>query len=337
MVKNNELVNELKASQKELCDEFILQPEKVDRIMGSFMQKNKQFHDYTLHNLLLADQQLYNRTGERIELLAPYKRWAKINRNVKKGEKALYILAPIKKKIGIDDEDKSIYKTWFKRVPVFDISQTEGEPYNVDYTENKLELSFDEIKSRTDIPIELISENIRQGKTDGKIIWISENLSDTQKICTLFHEMAHYLLHFGEDRKKLRHDVKELEAESVCYMISSALKIKNDESSAYIKLWAGENSPDIIKGSGSKLIRVAQDIIKSMRLKELIETKTNLNKLSELREIATLNFYAFDECEHELKEINEELYKEAWENNVSSVEAWDYFENRLMEISKISS
>ena len=227
---------------------------------------------------------------------------------MKKGEKALWILAPIQKKMGEDENKEPIYKIWFKRVPVFDISQTEGEAYNVDYTENELNLTFDEIKTRTSIPIVITNEQITQGKTDGETIWISNNFSNTQKICTLFHEMAHYYLHFDEFRKEIKRPHRELEAESVAFMISTALNIKNDESSAYIKLWAGENSPKLIKGVGGKLIRVAQKIIDDMNLREYVEAKTKLNR-----------FYGLKE-----------------ENNWGSIEAWDFFENRLIEGVKLT-
>ena len=57
---------------------------------------------------------------------------------------------------------------------------------------------------------------------------------------------------------------------------------------------------------------------------------SDLAKVKELREMATLNFACFDEC-LELKEIDEELFEEAWNENWSSIESWDYFERKLVE------
>ena len=90
-------VQELREKQKELCDSFILDTDKMDEIMRKHTQKMVQgeFHNYSINNILLADFQLYMRTKETTELLSPFKRWNKVNRYVKKGEKALYILAPI--------------------------------------------------------------------------------------------------------------------------------------------------------------------------------------------------------------------------------------------------
>lgn len=38
----------------------------------------------------------------------------------------------------------------------------------------------------------------------------------------------------------------------------------------------------------------------------------------------------------DLKEIDEELYTEAWENNWGSIDAWDFFETRLIEGIKMT-
>ena len=327
-MSNYEVVSELRDSQKKLCDDFVIHPEKVKKIMDNYMNKINNFHNYSLNNLLIADYQLYMRNGKNIELLAPYKRWGKINRNVKKGEKALYILAPI---FWEEEENgKTIKHKWFKRVPVFDISQTEGEPFEDEYFDYKYDISFDEIVSRTEIPVIMTDKELTLGSTNGKEIKITEKSSDIKKIIDFFHELAHYKLHFGEDREELSREIRELEAESVSYMVSLAIGIENHEASAYIKNWAGENSPELIKGRGSRLIQTAQQIIEDMNLKELIDTKKKISKFNALKEMVALNFACFDEC-LELKELDEELFESACNENWNSNEAWDYFEKGLLE------
>ena len=262
----------LRQKQKELIDEFILDTEKISKIMGVYHNKMANFHRYSVNNLLLAHFQMLERNDEGIELLAPYRRWETIGRNVKKGEKALYILAPIKKTIRDEETDEIIeVKTYFKSVPVFDLSQTEGEPIEEDYTVNHSNITFEEVKnSIKDIEIFESEKQLTKGYTDGKSIHISKHLSDTEKICVLFHELAHYKLHFNKDRKELTSATKELEAESVSFMVSSALGITNHESGAYITNWAGENSHEIIKGKGEKLIKTANQIIDNYGLMDLI-------------------------------------------------------------------
>lgn len=268
----NETAKTLRVKQKELMDEFILQPEKMEKIMRAYSVKRKEFHQYSLGNIILANHQLYSRKGETIDLLAPYKRWGKVNRYVRKGEKAIYILAPIIKETEDEETGEIETKMWFKRVPVFDLSQTEGEKFEEDYTINNSNLTFKDIVSRIKgIPILESEKEITRGYTDGKKIWVSKHISDTEKICTLFHELIHYKLHFGKDRNELDKGIKELEAEAGSFMICSALRITNDESSAYINSWAGENSVKEIEGRGSKLIRITESIIKELNLDSFVE------------------------------------------------------------------
>ena len=143
---------ELRKAQKRLIDEFILSTDKMDMIMGKYMKTMKDFHNYSLGNLILAHFQLMERNGidsEGIDLLGSYKLWQKKGRQVRKGEKALYILAPRFKEI-VDEETGEVVekKMWFRKVPVFDISQTDGEPLEEDYTTNNLHFYFNEIVSR---------------------------------------------------------------------------------------------------------------------------------------------------------------------------------------------
>lgn len=258
MVKVN--TSQLFSIQKDLCDEFVTNIEFMDKIMGNYLRKKRFHHQYSIKNILLANEQLYIRTGETTELLAPYSAWDKINRHVKKGEKALYIIFPMV----YEDEDgkKEVY---FNRGPVFDLSQTEGEKFSEEYVEKYSDITFEDIISQIDIPILYSEKEITRGYTDGKKIWISNHISNDMKICVLFHEIAHYHLHFDENRNEIEKDTKELEAEVVSYLVSAALGIKNMESSTYIRSWVGDNAPDRIKGEGGKLIQLAQKLLDDLK------------------------------------------------------------------------
>ena len=252
----------LRKTQKKLIDEFILDTNKIEKIMAQYTAKMGIFHNYSLGNLVLAHYQLQMMGyKEGLELLAPYKRWNKINRNVRKGEKAVYILAPIFKEIKNEEGEVIDKKMWFKKVPVFDLQQTEGEPFEPNYVINPTQLSFKEISSRLNIPVYESEKMITRGYTNGREIWVSKHTSEGKQLCTLFHELAHYFLHFNKDRKELTSATKELEAEAISFMVASALGITNTESGAYITNWAGENSPELIEGKGEKLIRTASKII----------------------------------------------------------------------------
>jgi hypothetical protein len=149
------------------------------------------------------------------------------------------------------------------------MSQTEGEPFEQDLTENNgCNLTFEEIKNKLNIPILESNKILTKGSTNGKWIKISKNLSNDEKICTLFHELGHYYLHFDKNGEKLTRGTEELEAEVISFIVSSALGITNHESGAYINNWAGENSHELIKGKGDKLIKTASKIIDDLQLNE---------------------------------------------------------------------
>lgn len=271
-------VKELRKQQMTLCDSLILDIDKMDEIMNKYTQKlvEGEFHNYTINNILLADAQLYQRTGETTELLSPFKRWGKVNRHVKRGEKALFILAPIF--FDEEQDDGTVErKMWFKKVPVFDLSQTEGEKFEPNYVKYEGNITFADVVARCAIPVIESNKELTRGYTDGEKIWISKYIPDAQKLCVLFHEYAHFLLHFDKDRNELTSATKELEAEAISYMVSSAIGITNDESAAYIRSWAGNNSHEIIKNKGSKLIRTAQKIIDDLDLVGLLEAKDQEN------------------------------------------------------------
>lgn len=257
-------VQELNAMQKDLCDSLVTDTEKMAKIMKQYTFKSDVFHRYTLRNFILASGQLFARTGETAEVLAPYKRWRheKVNRYVKKGESALWILAPIKKKVGDDENDEPVYKTWFKRVPVFDLSQTDGEPFIPDFVSGKSELTFKEICDKLPMEIRESQKTVTRGYTDGEKIWISRNMGEEKKISVLFHELAHFKLHFNGE--KLEKGLKELEAEAVSYMCSSAIGIYDEESTTYINSWVKENPAEAVKGRGSRLIKCAEEILKDV-------------------------------------------------------------------------
>jgi len=89
-------------------------------------------HRWSLNNRMLALMQLAER-GEDLDgaHLAGFRQWQDLNRRVRKGEKAIWILAPTKRKLVEESEDgqknERVIVTGFRAVPVFNISQTDGE------------------------------------------------------------------------------------------------------------------------------------------------------------------------------------------------------------------
>ena len=273
----------MKKIQDELVDTIITKPNELKKMIELQLKSCDGFYKYSLHNLILANWQLYSRTGEGIELLAPYKVWKEHGRFVRKGEQSLRILAPVFKKEVINEEtgEEKEYLAYFMRVPVFDLSQTNGKLLETDYTHgNELNFTFEEITNRGKVKVNYSNKQLTRGYTDGKEIWVSKHWSSNHQICTYFHEYAHYLLHFDKDRKELTSATKELEAEAISYIVSCYLGIENDEAPAYILHWTQQYSEEertkLLKGKGSKVLKTAQKIINDLQLEKLIENKLEL-------------------------------------------------------------
>ena len=289
---------ELRKIQNELVDAILTKPDELEKIINIQLASRVGFHQYSFRNTILANWQLWCRTGETAELLAPYKKWQeikledgrKIHRNVKKGEKALRILAPITLTFKVKNEDceeeEEVTKTVlrFKSVPVFDLSQTEGDPLEVDFTSSEHDYTLEEITNRGNVKVNLSQKEITRGYTDGTQIWISRHTSVNKQICTYFHELAHYHLHFDENRYELTTPTKELEAEAVSYLVSCYIGIKNEEAPAYIHGWnkgkSDEEKKELLKGKGSNVLKTAERIIEDLKLNELLDSKKAIQTTS---------------------------------------------------------
>ncbi len=233
-------------------------------------------HKYSFFNFCIANFQL-KKQGKYASALASFKTWSDKGFRVKAGEKAVSVFAPILQKIEVKKiengkeikEDKKILKG-YRLVPVFDISQTDGDISKLTvetggltgkWTDGKSIINFDNLVEKFKIPVEiyLVSKNGENGSTDGKTISILKKENE-EMITTLLHEIAHFNLHFGSNRKELTPEAKECEAETVSYLVSIALGIDNKKSALYIKGW-NENFENV---SVKKIMNCTEKMLKTI-------------------------------------------------------------------------
>lgn len=252
-MSNREKVEKAFETLREGVIELINNPDELEQVFKTF-GSNYHYNNYSGRNTMILMFETMFRKGAMFQMARGFRQWEnEFNRTVKKGEKAMYILAPQKRIIEkyVDEEtgeEIKKYQHYFKAVPVFELSQTEGEP--IPRGNNKSDLykadksfKLEDFIGKCEVQVDfedLISAN---GYTDGRRIVIGTHLDELSSICTLFHELAHYHLHYekGEEleiyNKKERTNFKELEAEAVAYMVSSALGISNEYSRDYIATW----------------------------------------------------------------------------------------------------
>ena len=199
-----------------------------------------KFHEYSVNNSIGIMIQKPDAT-----LVAPYTKWQRLNRQVKKGEKGIVILCPVKykkmiEKTKLDETGKPVLdkngfeiknKTYqdciaFKIGFVFDKSQTvqiEGKKELVLEPVNELKesvgQSFSElmhtIQDISPVPVsfEKIQSGVKGYYDDKHVkIVVNQGMSELQTLKTLIHETAHARIHgshWESDYKKISFDVRE--------------------------------------------------------------------------------------------------------------------------------
>lgn len=238
----------------------------------TYLQVMSKFHTYSANNQVLIAMQMPDATA-----VAGYNSWIRnFDRHVKRGEKSITILAPMKVKIKIDtdrrDADGKIIQEEretikFRPVSVFDVSQTEGKPLPEIITEltgdvSRYEQLLYAARQAAPYPIEIGAvEGSAKGWcnfTQEKII-IKEGMSEAQTLKTAFHETAHARIHSDSDKSR---EQKEVEAESIAYVVCSHFGLDtSDYSFGYVATWAGRQDINLLKQSLQTISQTAKAII----------------------------------------------------------------------------
>jgi len=256
---------ELKAKLDEALNFTLTSAQEITKLMDHY--KINGLYNYSFFNSIMIAIQ----GGQ---MAQSFKRWQTLNRFVKKGEKAnIYVYVPAfhkEKEKDAEEERKTL--SYFMLKPVFDVSQTEGEPLK--YAHNSLDTSaynYDElatiISKLTDRPVLLEAMDEARGYCSPSKIAINEFSNNTDRIKTLLHEAGHALL--KHDSKGNR-GAEEVEAEAVAYLMMSFLDINFELSQAYINNWA-RTAKDVNK---TAILKAVDQLIKAItpaRAEELAE------------------------------------------------------------------
>jgi len=232
------------------------------------LEVQSRFHSYSFSNALLIVAQDQGATR-----VAGFATWKKLGRAVRKGERAIWILAPmIGKRTRSEDGEERRSIVGFRSVPVFDVAQTEGEPLpEVCRTLRGDDPTawFDRLTACAQSMGYSVLSTELPGATNGdctfalKRIRVESRNEPAQQVKTLAHELAHALLHEDIDDRPL----VELEAESTAYMVCRTLGFDTgDYSFGYVACWAGGGPEAVarIKASGARIQRAAAVILDAL-------------------------------------------------------------------------
>jgi hypothetical protein len=89
-------------------------------------------------------------------------------------------------------------------------------------------------------------------------------MDDAAMVKTLIHEAAHVLLHAGPPGQFLPRPLKEVEAESVAYVVASTHGMATgDYSFPYVAAWAGADGARAIQATQARVATAARLIIEA--------------------------------------------------------------------------
>lgn len=262
----------------------------------AYLNTMSKFYNYSFNNTMLIAMQKPDAT-----LIAGYHAWQnKFKRHVNKEEKAIRIISPAPVKIKeerekldpdtqepiLDEKNQPVYEEvevtipQYKVTPVFDISQTEGEPLP--------HLAVEELTGQVQnypffmqalmevSPVPIGYEEIQNGAKgyyhlEDKRIAIQSGISEIQTVKTAIHEVSHATLHHidlknpkAEMPKKQQKDrkTKEVEAESIAYTVCQHYGIDtSDYSFGYIAGWSSGKNMSELRSSLETIRKTASELI----------------------------------------------------------------------------
>lgn len=228
------------------------------------------FHRYSFRNCLLIQRQCPEATH-----VAGYKAWKVLGRQVGKEAKGkgLRILCPIPFKTKeLDDDGNAKQGVRFGVTTVFDISQTKGDPLPIrgelkdvegeDGDGVPLLANLKAFAMYKGIPVETSTEKkaLYYGR-EHKIV-LGKFDTSAMDAMALAHELGHAFFRHGGADCKLSSPVKELEAQSVAFIVCDYY---GHETGAYtfeyIAGWKGPSASKTLLESGSRIQKAAREII----------------------------------------------------------------------------
>jgi hypothetical protein len=250
-MKSEQLQRMVKEASERLIDDVVAG--KSDTLV-QYLKAMSRFHTYSLGNMILIALQKPD-----AQKVAGFHSWKKLGRSVKKGEHGIAILAPmIYRKEGsaetsdINSEEQPKkeleYLSGFKTAYIFDFSQTDGKPLpeHSKVTGDPGQY-LEMLKSYVATKGIKLQYSLLPGDTlglsCGGTIVIKSGLSPAEEFSVMAHEVSHELLHRNSEGKQQCRKTKELEAESVAFVVCYGLGLQTGTAcSDYIQLYHGDKA-----------------------------------------------------------------------------------------------
>jgi hypothetical protein len=236
---------------------------------GILSKAYQAFHNYSVGNQMAAMSQCVAR-GIEVGPISTFKGWQEKGRCVTKGQKALALCMPVTMKGEKDNKstgqkEEFTFNRFVFKNNWFVVSQTEG----ADFAHEVKTPLWDSAKALQALSISETSFTMIDGNCQGYASGQTFALNPVAALPhkTRFHEMAHIVLgHTQEftmtDSERTPKDIKEVEAESVAYILCSILGLPGlEDSRGYIQHWLRDC--EISEKSAQKIFSTADKILKA--------------------------------------------------------------------------
>ncbi|MDB4330421.1 ImmA/IrrE family metallo-endopeptidase [bacterium] len=268
---------EIPAEQKSLIEGLLGKVQGMtEDAFKTMLNGMARFHNYSFFNQCI----IYACGGSQV---AGFKAWKEKDRWVKKGSKAIKILAPkMLYQIYVGGKwertTRVKHKTWsgkkksfpvgFFTVNVFDIKDTDGTELPEPMTK-KSKIKYSEVLAAAErlgytVESRPLEFNLG-GYISQKDIVVNSNRQETANVGTLIHELAHGLLGHTDTNRPHTRELAEQQAETVTYIVCQELGVERN-SVFYLKSW--KLSEDIMKDF-QELHKVGQKLINEIRSNSL--------------------------------------------------------------------
>jgi len=253
-----------------------------------WLDVQSRFHDYSARNTLLIQLQCPGATK-----VAGYRTWQnEFDRHVCAGESAIWIWAPIitRQCPGCGNSpsyhessnceyDDTAPEEWedglvgFRPAPVFDVSQTEGEPLPELETAavgaaDGLVPELRDAGARLGVDVTVVADDdwshgdargVCRYEGEQPVVEVVERENAAALAMTLVHEYAHALLHDGgfDDPERA---AREVEAEAVAYVVGRACGLDMSGSAFYLAAWRDDDAA-VLRERVDRISRTATTII----------------------------------------------------------------------------
>ena len=209
-----------------------------------FAKARALLRGYSLNNTLLILSQRPDAS-----VVASYRRWAELGRQVRRGEQALRVWAPStrRERDPASGEETEVVRTWVL-VPVFDVSQTDGPPLPepprpaplTGSSHAHLLPNLERGAGEAGYSVERRSELPRgtEGYVDHarRLIVLSDGLSANGQVAVLVHELAHV---HGARYSEFGRAGAEVVAETAAFVVLSGAGLDTRRQSVpYVAGWA---------------------------------------------------------------------------------------------------